>query len=72
MIRPCPTPKWWIIASRFSRPGPPFGIFEKSSFPSDFWSDMRNEQWSVEIADSMSVRTAFQSTGWFACRAAAA
>ena len=43
------TPKWWIMCSRFSRPGPPFGIFEKSSRPSVFCPSQRNAQWSVEI-----------------------
>ncbi len=50
------------MCSRFSRPGPPFGIFEKSSLPSVFWPSQRNAQWSVEIAESASERTAFQST----------
>ena len=65
-IRPPRTPNSWIMCSRFSRPGPPFGIFEKSSLPSDFWPSQRNAQWSVEIAESMSVRTAFQRYSWFA------
>src|SRR4051794_25408219 len=64
-IRPVLAPNSWIICSRFSRPGPPFGIFEKSSLPNDFWPSQRKAQWSVEIADSVSVRTAFQSTSWF-------
>ena len=54
------------MCSRFSIPGPPFGIFEKSSRPSVFCPSHLNAQWSVEIADSTSVRTAFQSTSWFA------
>ena len=64
-IRPSRTPKEWIIWSRFSIPGPPFGIFEKSSRPIAFCSDHVNAQWSVEMADSTSMRTAFQSTSWF-------
>src|SRR5213075_1545010 len=44
----------------------PFGIFEKSSLPSVFCPSQRKAQWSVEIALRMSVRTAFQSTSWFA------
>ena len=66
LMRPSPTPKWWIMWRRFSRPGPPFGIFEKSSFPIVFWPSQRKAQWSVEIAERTSVRTAFQSTSWFA------
>jgi hypothetical protein len=54
------------MCSRFSSPGPPFGIFEKSSLPSVFCPSQRNAQWSVEIAERMSVRTAFQRTSWFA------
>src|SRR5436305_1072386 len=50
-------PSSWSICSRFSIPGPPLGIFEKSSRPSDFWPSHSNAQWSVEIADRMSVRT---------------
>jgi len=65
-IRPARTPNSWIMCSRFSRPGPPFGIFEKSSRPSVFWPSQRKAQWSVEITLSVSVRTAFQSTSWFA------
>ncbi len=65
-IRPSETPKWWIIRSRSSSPGPPFGILEKSSRPIVFWPSQRKAQWSVEIAESTSVRTAFQSTSWFA------
>ena len=65
VIRPSLTPKWWIIFNRSSRPGAPFGIFEKSSLPIVFWPSSRKAQWSVEIADSTSVRTASQSTGWF-------
>src|SRR5213082_3432019 len=57
LIRPSRTPKWWIIFSRSSSPGPPFGIFVKSSWPSVFCPSQRNAQWSVEIAESASVRT---------------
>src|SRR3954468_22846449 len=53
------------MCSRFSRPGPPFGIFEKSSLPSVFWPSQRKAQWSVEMAESASLRTAFQSTSQF-------
>ena len=62
VMRPPRTPNSWIIISLSSIPGPPFGIFEKSSLPIDFCPSQRNAQWSVEIADSVSVRTAFQST----------
>ena len=65
VIRPSATPKWWIIFSRSSSPGAPFGIFEKSPFPSAFCSPKVNAQWSVEIAESTSLRTASQSTSWF-------
>jgi hypothetical protein len=65
VIRPARTPNSWIMCSRFSRPGPPFGIFEKSSLPIDFWPSQRNAQWSVEMTESASVRTAFQSTSQF-------
>ena len=51
---------------RSSRPGPPFGIFEKSSLPIVFWPSQRNAQWSVEIAERTSVRTASQRTSWLA------
>ncbi len=61
-ILPLRTPNSWIICSRFSRPGPPFGIFEKSSLPSVFCPSKRKAQWSVEITDRASPRTAFQST----------
>ena len=64
-MRPARTPNSWIICSRFSSPGPPFGIFEKSSLPRVFCPSKRNAQWSVEIADSASVRTAFQRTSQF-------
>ena len=37
----------------------------KLSLPSVFWSLIRKEQWSVEIADSWSVRTASHRIGWF-------
>src|SRR2546425_12384788 len=53
------------MCSLFSSPGPPFGIFEKSSRPIVFWPSQRNAQWSVEITLSVSVRTAFQRTSWF-------
>jgi hypothetical protein len=33
--------------------------------PIDFCPSQRKAQWSVEIADSVSVRTAFQRTSWF-------
>ena len=62
--RPVRTPNSWIIFSRSSSPGPPFGIFVKSSWPSVFCPSQRNAQWSVEIAESASVRTAFHSTSW--------
>jgi hypothetical protein len=64
-MRPARAPNSWIMCSRFSIPGPPFGIFEKSSRPSVFWPFQRNAQWSVEITDRTSVRTAFQRTSWF-------
>src|SRR5947208_16708361 len=64
-MRPARTPNSWIMRSRSSMPGPPFGIFEKSSLPSVFWPSKENAQWSVEIADSASVRTAFQRTSQF-------
>src|SRR5919201_423775 len=70
VIRPPRTPNSWIMCSRFSSPGPPFGIFEKSWRPSVFCPSQLNAQWSVEIADSTSVRTAFQSTSWFSFRRA--
>ncbi len=53
------------MCSRFSSPGPPFGIFEKSSLPIVFCSPHVNAQWSVEITESESVRTAFQRTSQF-------
>ena len=65
-IRPARTPNSWIICSRFSSPGAPFGIFEKSSLPIVFCPSQRNAQWSVETTERMSVRTAFQSTSWLA------
>src|SRR5256885_13505774 len=65
-MRPARTPNSWIICNRFSSPGPPFGIFEKSSLPSVFCPSQLNAQWSVEITDSASVRTAFQRTSQFA------
>ena len=34
--------------------------------PSVFWPSQLKAQWSVEIAESTSVRTASQSTSWFA------
>ena len=37
-------------------------VFEKSSLPIVFCPSQRNAQWSVEMTDSASVRTAFQST----------
>ena len=52
--------------SRFSSPGPPFGIFEKSSRPSAFCSPHVKAQWSVEMTLRVSRRTASQSTSWFA------
>jgi hypothetical protein len=64
-IRPWRTPNSWIMCSRFSSPGPPFGILEKSSLPSVFWPSQRKAQWSVEITDRMSLRTAAQRTSWF-------
>ena len=64
-IRPWRTPSSWTMCSRSSIPGAPFGIFEKSSRPSVFWPFQRNEQWSVEIAERTSLRTAFHSTSWF-------
>ena len=33
---------------RVSMPGAPFGIFEKSSWPSSFCPFMQNGQWSVD------------------------
>src|SRR3954468_8666365 len=65
LIRPSRTPQGGIIFSRSSRPGPPFGIFEKSSLPSVFCPSQRNAQWSVEIAESASVRTAFHRYSQF-------
>ena len=59
LIRPSLTPKWWIMCSRFSRPGPPFGIFEKSSLPSSFCF-MQNGQWSVDTTASSFIRRPFQ------------
>ena len=53
------------MCSRFSRPGPPFGIFEKSFLPSVFCPSQVKAQWSVEIAERSSFRTAFQSTSQF-------
>ena len=64
-MRPVRTPNSWIMCSRFSSPGPPFGIFEKSSLPSDFWPSHRNAQWSVETTERMSDRIACQRTSWF-------
>ena len=63
-IRPSRTPNWWIICSRFSSPGAPLGICRKSCSPASFCPLNRYAQWSVEIAWSTFVRTAFQSTSW--------
>ena len=64
-IRPPRTPNSWIIISRSSIPGPPFGVLEKSSRPSDFWSAQRKGQWSVETTERMSVDTACHRCSWF-------
>ena len=64
-IRPWRTPNSCIIWSRFSRPGPPFGIFEKSSLPRLFCPSQRNAQWSVETTERTSDWTASQRRSWF-------
>ena len=53
------------MCSRFSMPGPPFGIFGKSSRPSPFCSGQLNGQWSVETTERTSVPSAFQRCSWF-------
>src|SRR3989304_5467187 len=51
--------------SRVSIPGAPFGIFEKSSFPSSFCSFIQKLQWSVETACSASVLSPFHKRSSF-------
>src|SRR4029453_18336172 len=45
------------MCRRFSIPGPPLGILEKSSLPSVFWPSQLNGQWSVETAERTSFAT---------------
>ena len=63
--RPSRTPKWCSMCRRFSIPGPPFGIFEKSSLPSVFCPSQLKGQWSVETTESTSVASACQRCSWF-------
>src|SRR4051812_16295470 len=63
--RPVRTPKLYSMWSRFSMPGPPFGIFEKSSRPRPFCSGQLNGQWSVDTTERTSVESAFQRGSWF-------
>ena len=44
LMRPCRTPPSCTSVRRVSMPGAPFGIFEKSSWPSTFCSFMQNGQ----------------------------
>ena len=64
-MRPSRTPNVYSICRRFSIPGPPFGIFEKSSFPSVFCPFQLNGQWSVETTERIPVERACQRCSWF-------
>ena len=64
-IRPPTTPPLKTRLIRFSIPGPPFGILEKSFMPSSFCSLKQNGQWSVEMDIKSPICNPLQSSFWF-------
>ncbi|OLT24215.1 hypothetical protein BJF83_06950 [Nocardiopsis sp. CNR-923] len=61
----CPSTTAWCSRSiRFSTPGMPLGILEKSPTPRSFCPVKQNGQWSVETTDRSFVRSARHRSSW--------